>query len=208
MEQITLIRKALGDKPAEEVSNALSELEKALSSVEDSQKKVDEWKAKFDELAEEKREVERDMMAYKGKHSKATKRIDELQSEVEQATEQLTAFETEKTELADLRTKFADIQAQEEIKLRESYAGKLEALKGKPVFDKIKEKLTVPTEENPLDKLAFDDVKASVSKISEWEELGWLEVSDSRTTGNSQDAEASKSKFENALDNAFSRKKG
>lgn len=197
-EQIAVIRKALGEKPEQTVSDALAEIDNALAKVQDLQGQIDtlqKSKNDADYFEKQYREAIKDTMRYKEIQAKATAKAEEFESKLNAQGEKLR-------ELEDLRAKLADVQAQETAKLRDSYKSKLEALKDHPAYDRIKDKVILPTEENPLEKLSNEDLKKSLDKISEWEDLGLL-GRDSRTTQTGKERDITGDAQEKSLRKAF-----
>ncbi len=203
MEQITVIRKALGESPSDEVKDALKELESAFKGAQDVQSKFESLQAKVEELELSEKVAKQDMMKYKSIQQKATQRVSELQDELEEKENSLKSFDKERSELQDLRKRYAEQQAQELAKMREDYKSKLDGLAKHPAYDRIKDKIVLPTDENPLEKLSDEDLKKSLDKITEWEDLGLLEGKDSRTPTTGSGREVAGDEQDKSLRKAF-----
>jgi len=182
MEQITKIREAIPADKLEGVKEILAEIESALVSAQGLQDKIDKLQRENKSLDESYREALQDTMKHKAIKDKATVKIDELQTEI-------AKYEKQKTELEELRGRFAEQQAQEAKKRREDYAAKIEKIKGLPVFDRVKDDLVLPTDKVPLEKLSDEDLTKSLEQIIKLEKWGVLEDNDSRTptTGSGRD---------------------
>lgn len=182
MEQIAKLREAIPAEKQGEVKETLAEIESALESAQGLQDKINKLQRENKSLDESYREALQDTMKHKAIKDKATAKIDELQAEI-------AKHEKQNAELEDLRKRFAEQQAQELAKMRENYKSKLDGLAKHPAYDRIKDKIVLPTDENPLEKLSDEDLKKSLDKITEWEDLGLLKGNDSRTptTGSGRD---------------------
>lgn len=177
MAQITKIREAIQPEKLEEVKDALTEIETALEKAQGLQDEINDLQKEKVDFEKLYREAIRDTMKYKELQAKATAKADELENKLNSHAEQLT-------ELEELRNKMAEQKAQEMKVKREGYEMKLKSLQKSPAFEKVKDKLFVPTDGNPLDTLEEKELDAQLAKLNEWEELGVFKSSDTRTPEN------------------------
>ena len=196
MEQITKIREAIPADKLEGVKEILAEIESALVSAQGLQDKIDKLQRENKSLDESYREALQDTMKHKAIKDKATVKIDELQTEI-------AKYEKQKTELEELRGRFAEQQAQEAKKRREDYAAKIEKIKGLPVFDRVKDDLVLPTDKVPLEKLSDEDLTKSLEQIIKLEKWGVLEDNDSRTPTTGSGREVAGDEQDKSLRKAF-----
>lgn len=198
-ELIALLRKA---ELTAEQKEAVDKLELQVKEAEKKESELEDLRGKVDVLEDDVKLYKTEAGEAKGKHKKATSLIDDLKAQIEEK-EGVIAKNSE--QLAEL-DKLKELKVEKDNQLRSSYNEKIEALKELPVFEKIKEKIVLPTEEAPLDKLEIDQIESSLSKINEWEEVGAFQVKDSRGVSNQTDPQEAKPDFIKGFENSWGRK--
>lgn len=181
MEQITKIREAIPSDKLEQVASALNDVEHALVKAVENESKVKDLQLKLEQAESEKAIAERDMMKYKSIQRKATDQLNELESN-------LAGVEELKSQLATANSKIENLKVLEEERdngIRSDYQKILDEIKELEAFDKVKNDIVLPTDEEKLENFAIDEIQASKKTIEKYKNLGVFGAVDSRT-GDSQ----------------------
>lgn len=204
MENITSIRKALGENLTAEMGTFLDEVERDLKSAETNKGNLEKLQGKFDSLEADYKNQEVELGSVRGKHNKASKLITDLQSEVESRDVKIKDYDDKLVEFDELK----GLKVERDNETRASFGKWIEDYKDKPVFDKIKPNLKLPTDENTLEKMAIVDIYQSMAKIKEYSDAGFLEGgTDSRTGKEAEGEKETTNPMLKSFKNAFSHNK-
>ena len=159
-------------------------------------------RGKVDELEDDVKLFKTEAGEARGKHKKATLLIDELKAQIEEKESVIAQNSEQLSELDKLK----ELKVEKDNTTRQNYGEYVKKLEALPVFEKLKEKIVLPTEESPLDKLEIEAIESSLNKIKEYEDMGVFQTKDSRGVSNETDPSEAKTGFEKGFDKVWGRK--
>ena len=176
-DKIALLRKA--DNLSEEQKSALNDLEQFIQTAETDKSKVEDLQIQLNDSDLKLRTALRDTMEYKDRVKKAEGHLDTRDETIKELEGKVKDYDSLTAENENLKS----LKVEQDKGLRAKYEKMIKELEKKPTFDKIKDKLVLPTDETKLDDIPIEEINKSLAKIQEWTDAGFLTIPDGKSTG-------------------------